>query len=218
MKKWIFIVVFAFGLMNVGNSQTTEPQNAKWQQITLAFGSSVPGLLANGFSRSSYVNSSFATPVMNLSYAYLFQDNISVGAVVSYQNIYLDLLPLSNSSSSGISFNLNRLNLSLHTEYYVVQKNKIDLYLGGKLGVNAWWGKVSFNELRDYLDQIIPFQFIVDAINKELIPSNENFHSLRISYQFTAGADYFFTQNIGLKGELAFGSPYWLNLGLNVRF
>ena len=217
MKKWILILVFALSLLKIGNTQTIKPKDSKWQQITLAVGSSVPGLLANAFSKSSYINSSFATPVMNLSYSYLFQDNISVGAVIAYQNIYLDLLPLSGQTS-GISFHLNRLNVSLHTEYYVVQKNKFDLYLGGKLGVNSWWGKISFSELKDYIAEIIPFQFIVDDINKNLIPSNENFHSIAISYQFTAGADYFFTKNIGLKGELAFGSPYWLNLGLNVRF
>lgn len=217
MKKTILIFVLVFGLLNHGQSQTITPKDAKWQQVSLGLGSSVPGILANVIAKSSYINSSFATPVINLTYSYLLQDNISIGAVVAYQDVYFDLLPLP-SHSSGITFNVNRLNLSLHTEYYFVQNDNFDVYLGGKVGFNTWWGKVSFTELIDYLNEIIPYELITDAIVKDLVPSNENFHSINFTYQFTAGMDYFLTKNIGVKAELAFGAPYWANLGLNYRF
>jgi len=217
MKKLILILVLIFGLLNIGKSQTNTPNDAKWQQVTLGFGSSVPGILTNVLAKSTYINSSFATPVFNLTYSYLLQDNISVGAVVGYQDAYLDLLPLS-SQTSGITFNLNRLNLSLHTEYYFMQSDKFDMYLGGKVGFNSWWGKISFSELIDYLNEIIPYDFISEAVVKDLVPSDNKFHSINFTYQFTAGLDYFFTKNIGIKAELAFGAPYWANLGLNYRF
>lgn len=217
MKKYILIVVFVLGLFNIANAQRNINKSTDWQQISLGFGSSLTGLFTNIVATSNLINSAYSTPVVNLSYTYLFNDRIGVGAIVAYQNVYADLLPF-ESQTSGVSFHLNRYSISMHAEYFIVLNNSFDFYLGGKLGFNAWNGKVQFDLLEDYITEIIPYEYVTDLIFKKVVPTGKTFRAVKFTYQLTIGADYMFTDNFGIKGELAFGAPYWTNLGLNFRF
>ncbi|MEA3450382.1 MAG: hypothetical protein U9Q83_00600 [Bacteroidota bacterium] len=211
MKKNILVLVFVLGIFNFGNAQKIQ-----WQQISLGCGSSLTGVFTNIVATSNLINSAYSTPVINLSYTYLFESNIGVGAIVAYQYIYADLLPF-ESQTSGVSFSLNRISASMHAEYYIVQRNSFDFYLGGKLGFNAWSSKIQFDLVKDYVTEIIPYEYVTDLIFKK-VPIGKTFRVAKFTYQLTLGADYFFSDNFGIKGELAFGAPYWTNFGLNFRF
>jgi hypothetical protein len=222
MKKFLIILAFIITsypvLMAQDSIQNVNTQPKKWNQISVGLGTSLWGSLTNVFVKGAIVKKAFATPVMSLQYTRLWTKKIGVGAGIYYQNFHYDLLPLDNSKS-GLNANINRMNFSLHTEYYFVQNKKFDMYFGGEIGMTFWWGKVSFNALRDYVNDVFSdFPFIADQINKVLIPSDNNFATHNFSKQIYGGMDYFFNKNIGLKAELALGAPYWSKIALNVRF
>jgi opacity protein-like surface antigen len=216
MKKVVFIWLIISVLSVQSMFSQLNLKQAEWHQLTFGAGSSVWGAVTNMFVKGSYINTSSSTPVFYGEYSYAYSKEISVGLSLSYQRLHYDIDPF--DSLPGITINLNRINGSLHAEYYFVQTGRFDMYFGGKLGLNYWWGKVSFEQIRDYIHAIIPYDFLSKPIIDNLVPSDANFKWTKFSYQIGAGVDYFFTDHIGIKGQLTIGSPYWSMIGLNVRF
>ncbi len=190
-------------------------KSAEYHQLTFGAGSSVWGAITNVFIKGSMINTANSTPVFYGEYAYGYDKNISVGISLSYQKLHYDVAPF--DSLPGVIINFNRINGSLHAEYYFVNSGNFDLFFGGKLGLNYWWGAVSFQQVRDYITAIIPYDFLTQPIIDNLVPSDANFKWIKFSYQLSLGADYFFNEHIGIKGSLNIGSPYWSMVGLNIR-
>lgn len=207
------LIIFSFSL-NAQNS------NFK-HRIGLNIGSSSLGYTTNVWIKdgSGLVKKAYATPVMQLSYTYMLGKRFGFGGAVAYQKFYLDLLPLDAQSSAAI-MNVNRTNFTVHAKFYYINNKRFDLYSGVRLGGTFWNGNISFQQLYDYLSKIIPpivpESFSNNMLSK-IVPSKVKFAKTFFSGQFNFGADVFFTNNIGVKMELAVGAPYWALAGLNIR-
>ncbi len=211
MKRKLILIIAIIFSINL-SAQTNSYQH----KIELNVGSGFFGFTTNMFIKGGLVNRAYATPIPHLAYTYKLDDNIGIGASVSYQRFNFDLLPL-DANSSALLMQINRLNGSLHATYIITQSNNFDLYVGGKLGLTAWYGNISFQQLYDYAAQFLP-SFVPASVLDNIIPSNAKFFQTYISYQVYGGADFFISKHIGIKTELAIGATYWAEIGLNYRF
>ncbi|MBN2891895.1 MAG: hypothetical protein JXL97_08515 [Bacteroidales bacterium] len=210
MKRILLVVVF-FAI----NVSLFAQKNDFQHELSLDAGSSFLGFNTNVWVSGSLVKQAYAIPVSVLSYTFKPEPNFGVGVAASYQLFYFDLLPI-NASSSAVVMNINRINVSAHAKYYFVSEQNFDVYAGGKLGGTFWFGKVSFQELYDYITVIAP-DFLEPILQKRIIPSNLKFATSFFTGQLNLGGDIYFTDNVGLKLEMAVGAPYWALVGLNVR-
>lgn len=210
MKKFLAIVMFlAIGF-------TSFAQNSFYQhKLGLNAGSSFLGMNTNAWVKGALVKRAYATPTGVLSYTYMVEKNVGVGIAGAYQMYYFDLLPIDAQSSAAL-FKINRVNLALTGKYFFVNNPNFDMYGGAKVGGTFWYGEVSFGQLYDYIGRIAP-DFIAPILQKRIIPSNLPFAATFFSMQLNFGADFYFSEHVGIKTEVAFGAPYWGLLGVNVR-
>lgn len=218
MKKFIIVIVLITMQYEIILSQQTNTVHQ--HKISLAIGSSVMGIVTNYWLIGNLVNKTYASPMPQLSYTYKIDKNIGIGPALSYQYFGLDLLPI-NQQSSGIVMKINRTNLSGHFTFSTNLNKSLTLYAGGRLGLTFWSGNITFEELSNYLSSFsgnIILNSIIGRITKTIQPSNVRFFKTFISYQVLGGTEIYFTDNIGMKFEMAIGSPYWALAGLNYRF
>lgn len=197
-----------------------EKSTLEQHKISLGLGSSVMGVLTNYWLIGSLVNKTYASPMPQISYTFKVNKNIGIGPALSYQYFGLDLLPI-NQQNSGIVMKINRTNLSGHLSFLANLNKSVVLYAGGRLGFTFWLGNITFAQLSSYLSSFsgnMILNSIIGSITKRLQPSDVRFFKSFISYQVFGGADIYFTSNVGLKFEMAVGSPYWLLTGVNIRF
>ncbi|MBN2663372.1 MAG: hypothetical protein JXR68_06955 [Bacteroidales bacterium] len=184
-------------------------------KIGIGVGSSFLGLNTNMWVKGVLVKDAYASPVPQLSYTFMADENIGVGFAATYQFFYFDLFPI-DAQSSAVIMKINRFNATFHLKYYFINNNKLDVYAGGRLGITYWQGNVSFSQLNDYISRIAP-AFISDALISKVVPSNLIFRKPFFAYQLNLGGNVYVTKNIGLKIETGLGAPYWAMTGLNLR-
>lgn len=212
MKKILIILFVAFSIsLNAQNNSTFQ------HKIGLQIGSSLIGMNTNLWIKdgNKFVKNAYATPVPALSYTYMASDNVGFGIAGSYQLFNFDLLPL-DASSNAIIMKINRYNINLHAKYYFFNNQTFDIYAGGRIGGTFWYGNVSFGQLFDYLEHILP-DFIPSSFINNIVPSKLPFAKISLAGQLNFGVDYYFIDNVGIKAEMAFGAPYWVLSGLNIR-
>lgn len=208
----LIVSSLALSAQNVENNTQIDYKNG----LNAGFGSSLYGLVTNTFVKGIYVRKANAIPVLHLEYQREVQEDIYMGINASYQYFYFDLLPI-DTAHSGVVTKINKLNLGLSADYLFLNHQKFDMYFGGQIGISFWTGQISFNQLIDYTNEVFP-AFLSNIITKRLISSSKNFFYTAYSFQTHLGFDKYFTENLGIRGELALGSPYMAMIGLNYRF
>jgi len=218
MKKYITVIFVLLISFSVYAQTNTIDTNSNFRNnVNLGVGSSFFGFITNTLVKGSLVNKAYATPVFHLAYEREVLDNTYMGINAGYQNFYFDLLPI-DSDHSVLITNINRINLSLSADHFFLNQPRFNMFFGGQLGLTIWEGRLSFEELVSYVNELIPIQVVSDMITKKLIPSSDNFFTTNFSYQLHLGMEKYFTDNLGLRGTIAVGSPYWAMIGLNYRF
>ncbi len=201
----------------LAKAQGTSSFSTYQHKINICVGSSMWGILSNTLIKGNLVDKAYATPVFHAAYGYEVFDNVFLGPGLSYQFFHFSLFPL-DSSHNALVTNINRLNINLHSEWYVVRQHNFNIFVGGQLGITFWSGELTFNQLIDYVKKIIPFDNLTNSIIDAYAPSNKKFFDYGISKQLYVGVNKYFSPNIGLHGELALGAPYWTEIGLTYRF
>jgi hypothetical protein len=91
---------------------------------------------------------------------------------------------------------ISRTNLGIRPLWHFGHTEKLDGYLGGRMGVSFWKQP--------------------DNSNSNFSLENGNF--LLPTLQFVIGVRTFLTSDFGLHAEAAFGSPYFIEVGISFRF
>lgn len=212
----VFILIFSYLTISAQNIENNTEIDYK-NNISGGIGSSLYGFVTNTFiTTGSIVKKAYAIPVLHLEYQREVEEDIYFGLNASYQYFYFDLIPI-DTSHSAILTKINKLNLGLSADYFFMNQQKFNMYFGGRIGLTFWEGKISFNELIDYTNQLFP-SFLSNIITNRLIPSSKSFFYTSYSLHLHLGFDAYFTKNIGIRGELGFGSPYMAMIGINYRF
>ncbi len=212
MKKTFLIIASFICLVNFINGQQINQKH----RIGVNAGSSFLGFNTNLWLHGRLINEAYSSPLPQFSYTYIPENKLGIGAAISYQYFYFNLLPI-NSQSSAVIMKINKLNFSLHTKFFVINNRNFDLFLGARIGRSFWFGNISFSQLYNYLRQIAP-DFISNILLNKIVPTDIKFTDSFFSYQLNIGGNYYLNKNIGIKSEIAIGSPYWGLLGLNFRF
>ncbi len=215
MKKFVFILFMVVSVL--ANAQETVSFTPYKHNFNVGVGSNLYGIITNRFVKGDLVDRAYATPIFHVTYSYQALTNLYVGVGFNYQYFYFSLLPL-DSTHNALVATINRTNLNLHVDWYVVHQQNYNIFIGGQGGVTFWSGSLTFSQIIDYVNQIIPFPFIANQIVKNLVPSDIKFFDYSFSLQLNAGFNKYFTPNFGLHGELAIGAPYWAEIGLTYRF
>jgi len=211
MKKILLITLCFFITVNSFSQKSSTDFK---HNISLSDCSSLLGLTTNMFIKdgAGIVVNAYASPIPHLSYTYKLTENFGVGITGTYQ--------LFNFELSVMQMKIHRINPSLHLDYYIVTDDKIDVYGGGRIGYTIWTGNVTFSELRQYINSIIPSfvsNFIPQSFYNSIMPSDLKLFKTFVSYQAYVGTHIYITPNFGIKAEVAIGSPYWGLIGVNVR-
>lgn len=169
-----------------------------------------------------------ATPTFQLTWDYALRKWVSVGlagsynrAKYSYDNLFIQGKDLGDVDLIG-----SRTTLSVRLLFHYANQNKLDFYGGLRGGVGFWTGRISvdvdenleedlLNEINENLSGIVPGFLKRRLLND--IGASTGFVAPQGQF-IPFGFRWSITDNIGLGGELAFGSPYFISGGLNYRF
>jgi len=205
MKKIFLTFVLAIFCFSIFAQQATTYKS----KISLQAGSSFLGLVVNQLNVSNYasLNSSFASPVGQLTYNYFIEPKFSLGAVVSYQYYSFDL---QISTVDAFEAKLNRISAGIRASFHYVNTDKLNLYSGLKIGGTFW----KLNAKSDALKQFLTLLPVRIPINPEI-----SLYQIGFSPQLVLfGLDFYFTKNFGINGEICLGPVYSIAGGVTARF
>jgi hypothetical protein len=150
----------------------------------------------------TYTNSSI--PVIGGTIDYGVLKELAIGGGISYQSFTVNLINYPNPNTGtyeNITENISKLNIRLRvTAHWDFSSSHLwEFYGGAGIGNSIWSDKNSFNNPN--------------------LPDDAPFSSgSHISLQGFVGIRGYFTQEFGFHIELAVGSPYFIETGLNLRF
>lgn len=206
-------LVFVFSL---SMTSTSSAQNMDYKQniyvgtgfsyfgIGFKLVGAVGGALTDSLDFATFETSN--TPALQIGYDYALTKNISVGGFASYQHFSMDIG--GNVSVQGVdtitedlSGSLNRLALQASVLFHYGNKEKLDMYSGVRLGYKRLGTNIkSTNSDLDFLD-------LVNSISAPGMATQLVIFGLR----------GYVTDNIGISGEIALGTPHFLTVGVNYR-
>lgn len=157
--------------------------------------------LNNYYNYEGYISSSTSSPMYNLAVDYGLGKKFSVGVSFGYQTAKINL---TNIVTTGDHYqdSWKRTHFAVRGDYYIIAKEKINLYTGLKLGYNIY--SVSSNMPANY------FPGYLTHLNVTPNPASVQAHF---------GFKYYFTEMIGFNTEvgLGFGGPYLFAAGLAIQ-
>lgn len=150
----------------------------------------------------------------------------SIGLAMSYNNakLSLDSVQYFKNNIGNIDIKVVRTTVAARFLLHYGNKNRFDCYSGFRVGAGIWKPILTSNVTPKTAESILNTIFVTE--NKDLefgdqilerIPNKVTF--VTPQFQFIIfGLRGFITENIGINGELSFGSPYFASIGLNYRF
>lgn len=180
--------------------------------VTLGAGTSMVGLIFKAFQNSinSLPQSSVelkSTPALLATYDYALADKFSLGVAFSYQSFsaqingyeYINSMgdTISNASFKNTT---TRINYAIRPLFHMGSSEDMDVYMGARIGFTKWNTKT--DNLDPYYDPAADWDFLTN----------------RVRTQVLFGLRYFFSDYIGVNGEIAIGTPYYMMAGLNFKF
>jgi hypothetical protein len=171
-------------------------------------------------------------PTIGFAWDYGVAKWFSIGIAGSYNQAKATVKDLQVRNNQGgfdklgdFSLTVPRTTLATRLLFHYANKGRIDCYTGFRFGVGIWSLKASGNldeeTIRKALSELqgqitpdgqdSPIDFSGKLSGKATLPL--------LQAQFIAfGLRGYVTDNIGINGELAIGSPYFLSVGANYRF
>lgn len=214
MKKLTLVIILSLSIF-FANSQVVD----YYSTFKLNTGFSLAGSLVNRFDNTQViVNKSFTTPVAQLSYDYRIERWFSLGVAVSHQYFGMSFFSTSGSDDL-VALGVNRVNVGIRPYFHYYSNEVLDFYAGARIGGTIWHLKVETENIYQYAEQILP-DLVEDFVLQRIPTINQlSFMWTLFAMQATPfGMEYYITDNFGLNGELTFGSPYFVSIGLNYRF
>jgi hypothetical protein len=147
------------------------------------------------------ISSSTSSPMFNVAGDYGLGKKFSIGVAFGYQTAKINI---TNVLTTGDHYydSWKRTHFAVRGDYYIIAKEKINLYTGLKLGYNVY--SVTTNMPANY------FPGYLTHLNVTPNP---------VSVQAHFGFRYYFTEMIGFNTEvgLGFGGPYLFAAGLAIQ-
>lgn len=136
-------------------------------------------------------------PAVQLTYDYALTNRLSLGGGVSYQSFKLAYSDYGEAKES-FDVRLSRFNLGVRGLIHYGNSTTMDLYSGLRIGLSNWSLDVGTDN-----PNFDPPKAQGPAFAPQLI---------------LFGIRGYFTENLGIGGELAVGAPHVVSFGLNYRF
>ncbi len=224
---------FAIAYLLLVLNQGIVAQNMDFKNtLTLHYGVSVFNAFNGSFSAFSgdtlqHQGGGFSrVPTLGVAWDAAVAKWFSIGVAASYNNAKLTMNQASflNQPLGDVDIKVSRTTFAARFLLHYANKNRFDCYSGFRLGIGIWKPQVSTEITPIQAESIInaafegsgtTVTFGDDLINR--IPNKVSFVAPQMQF-ILFGIRGFLTENIGVNGELAFGSPYFLSLGANYRF
>jgi hypothetical protein len=237
MKK-IIVVLFSFSML--GNALFA--QNADFKNtISLHYGVSLFNLAKGSIEPPDqtpldsirYKSGGLSNiPTIGFAWDYGVAKWFSIGIAASYNQAKATVTGLEVRNNQGtfdklgdISLTIPRTTFATRLLFHYGNKGRIDCYTGFRLGVGLWSPKLNIDVDQATFDRIINELVEQSGVPRDQLPSSiESKLKTRAigilpQAQFIPfGIRGYVTENIGINGELAIGSPYYLSIGANYRF
>ncbi|MFN8345878.1 MAG: hypothetical protein U0X91_12775 [Spirosomataceae bacterium] len=225
MKKYVFFLTFSlFAFCSA--AQNEEYRNVISVQSGVSLFSPFRGTLtASQESSDTTVSFSSGTarnfPQLNLAYDYGVNQWFSIGGAVSYNKVSLDLNDVKYKKTENlgnVTLGVSRVTLGARALFHYGNANRIDMYSGVRLGIGIWAVSANSSLADSKLDEVFK-EAGGGGIWRTLLGNKLGGGFAMPQVQLIAfGLRGYITENIGLNGELALGSPYFLSAGINFRF
>lgn len=203
MKKTISLSLLLTGLMII-------PAKAQDHKSTICVngGVSLVGQIISGLSNSAtlgYTTSNYSIPAIQLSYDFSAAKWFSIGIAGAYQTMGIKFkdYPYYDANNNLVTGNFkasgNRLNIGVRALFHYGGLDKVDMYSGLRMGYSSW-------------------SFKTNSMDPTFDASSYFKSSGHVWPQFILyGIRVYFTENLGINGEIAIGPPYYASFGLNYR-
>ena len=197
--KTILTVVFFVFVTSVDaqDYQSTLTFNAGFSLVGGLF--DIPDVNANDGDVSSY-----SIPALQVGYDYYLNHWFSLGAAgsVQFMGVNYDEYYYNSTETVEGSLNITRINIAARALFHYVNKDRLDLYSGLRMGFTNWLVTEDLTDETYNYDEILTFN------------SGINYAPQLILF----GVRGYFTDNFGANMELAVGAPHFFSIGLNYRF
>lgn len=139
-------------------------------------------------------------PMINAMVDYGLGEKVSVGVAFGYQKVVMNLKNIAVANDSHHD-TWTRLHFSVRGDYYIIAKEKINLYTGAKFGYNLY-----------SVSSTVPTSIYPGYTDNLWYPS-------AMSAQAHFGVSYFVNGMIGFNAEigLGYGAPYLFGAGLAIK-
>ncbi len=202
--KRIVLLVLLFAWLT-GFSQTAGYKYL----VSFGLGGSYLGT-ASHLAKNQYIDMNIS-PEFDLHFKVFATDNIAVGMAGGWQRFVYS----GQIDTIGSSLAATKWNFGLSAYWYYINKSNFVMYTGARAGLSYWHYRASAN-IDYYLDNYFGKYA---GLVKNYIKTDGTFSYSLMSFQVTLiGVGVYPVKQLGFYGELAVGSPYWFNLGLNYRF
>lgn len=205
------VFVFLFSILLTISPNKSFSQTEKGQVVlTGGAGTSLVGLLFNAITNpANKVQGEVefkSTPALLGMIDYGIAKRFSLGFAFSYQSFSGTYSNYSYTNSNGIRVigtfkdKLTRMNYAIRPLFHLGNNEELDLYIGPRIGFTKW----------DYTTNNADPYYNGDY--------DGGAFSDRVRVQVLFGVRYFFNEHIGINGELAIGTPYYMMGGINFKF
>jgi hypothetical protein len=146
------------------------------------------------------------TPLVNITGDYRLAKRWSVGLAGSYQSEKVTQTLNQGNYITGTDF-LSRSNIAARALFHIgkISSNLFDQYAGIRVGCSSWHDVYTSNAAPNSAP-------VVDS------PFLANPNTVSTSFQVLYGISMYYRGIVGFHLEAAIGSPYLLEVGLNLRF
>lgn len=185
-----FLPAFLSFSLLCGQSRQGEPV------LGVQAGFSLAGALFNLSEVDANVDAA-TPPALQFTYDHALTDRLSLGGGISYQSFRLAYSEYGEAKES-FDVRLSRFNLGVRGLFHYGSSETMDMYSGLRLGLSNWSLDVGTDD-----PSFDPPKANGPAFAPQLI---------------LFGIRGYFTENLGIGGELAIGAPHAVSLGLHYRF
>ncbi len=214
MKKQLLFILFAIFTAMSATAQNAEYANSisvnAGLNVLQFSGLALRLIPANVRDNVTLTNSAS----FGIAYDRAINDRFSVGGSLHFNKgtaTFQDAFQFNNQTVSGlIKGGYTRVPIMIRGLVHYGKNEKLDMYSGLGLGASIWKAKISANGS-------LQTNITDKDLSKNLygVPTGT---ALPTAQLIAFGARYFPTPNLGIGGELAIGTPYYLALNISYRF
>lgn len=234
MQRKILVAIFAIAFLVKVQAQNADFRNTlsvhTGASLFNVFKGDLPAISTDSVKYSSGGFSH--VPTIGVAWDYGLKKWFSIGVAASFTSAKVEVNDLEIRNNKGtfdklgnFGIKVPRTTLSTRFLFHYANSKRFDLYTGFRLGVGLWSVKTTGNISNDELSKTIneiekEFNLPEDAFPEKIevnLKSRTPFALLQTQF-IPFGIRGYVTENIGINGELAIGSPYFASIGLNYRF